>query len=364
MRVSSLVSSTTPADSSFSRRLIDWQRLCGRHQLPWQSTRDAYRVWLSEIMLQQTQVSTVIPYFARFLERFPTVDALAQAPVESVLENWSGLGYYARARNLHRCAQTVVEQYEGQFPQDPEALASLPGIGRSTAAAIAVFAFGVHAAILDGNVKRVLTRHFGIAGFPGAPAIERSLWALAESLLPDDGIEAYTQGLMDLGATLCVRSTPDCSACPLNASCRALAEGRVDELPEARPRKPLPERETTMWLLSDGENVLLEQRPATGIWGGLLSLPEQGDGRDARWQNAEALAACCGCRLLSQHAMPDLRHTFTHFRLLMHVSLCRVEALPPSGQLPELLRWRPWSTLASAALPAPVRKILEAAASR
>ncbi|SDG70136.1 A/G-specific adenine glycosylase [Propionivibrio dicarboxylicus] len=359
MSVSSPVSSTIPADPSFSRRLIDWQRRCGRHQLPWQSTRDAYRVWLSEIMLQQTQVSTVIPYFARFIERFPTVDALARVPVESVLENWSGLGYYARARNLHRCAQTVVERYDGQFPQDPEVLASLPGIGRSTAAAIAVFAFGVRAAILDGNVKRVFARHFGIAGFPGAPAIERSLWALAESLLPGDGIEAYTQGLMDLGATLCVRSTPDCAACPLNASCRALAQGRVDELPEARPRKPLPERETTMWLLSDGENVLLEQRPATGIWGGLLSLPEQ-DG----WNSAEALAARCGYRLVSQQALPDLRHTFTHFRLLMHVSFCCVEALPPSGRLPEPLLWRPWSALASAALPAPIRKILEAAASR
>ncbi|WP_319242021.1 A/G-specific adenine glycosylase [uncultured Propionivibrio sp.] len=362
MRISSPVSSAIPADPSFSRRLIDWQRRCGRHQLPWQSTRDAYRVWLSEIMLQQTQVSTVIPYFARFLERFSTVDALARAPVESVLENWSGLGYYARARNLHRCAQTVVEHYGGEFPQDPKALAALPGIGRSTAAAIAVFAFGVHAAILDGNVKRVLTRHFGIAGFPGAPAIERSLWALAESLLPEDGIEAYTQGLMDLGATLCTRSTPDCAACPLRTSCGALAEGRVDELPEARQRKPLPERETTMWLLSDGENVLLEQRPATGIWGGLLSLPEQGGG--SGWQGAEALAAACGCRLVSQEPLPALRHVFTHFRLLMHVSFCRVESLPQSGTLPEQLLWRPWSAMASSALPAPVRKILEATTSR
>lgn len=313
-------------------------------------------------MLQQTQVSTVIPYFARFLERFPTVEALARAPVEAVLENWSGLGYYARARNLHRCAQTVVGRYDGRFPSDPEALAGLPGIGRSTAAAIAVFAYGTRAAILDGNVKRVFARHFGIAGFPGAPAVERSFWTLAESLLPEDGIEAYTQGLMDLGATLCTRSNPDCRACPLSASCRALAQGRVDELPEARPRKPLPERETTMWLLSDGENVLLEQRPAAGIWGGLLSLPEQGDASEAR-QNAGALAARCGCRLVSTQALPVVRHTFTHFRLLMHVSYCRVESPSPSAKLPDNLRWRPWSSLASAALPAPVRKILETAAS-
>ena len=228
--------------SPFAKNLIVWQKQQGRHDLPWQGGRDAYRVWLSEIMLQQTQVTTVIPYYRRFLESFPEVTALAQAPLNTVLEHWAGLGYYARARNLHRCAQLVSDEYGGQFPQTPEALAGLPGIGRSTAAAIAVFAFGARAAILDGNVKRVLARCFGIEGFPGAAPVERSLWALAETLLPEQEIEAYTQGLMDLGASLCARNKPQCAVCPQQALCVACREGRQGELPLRRPTKVLPER--------------------------------------------------------------------------------------------------------------------------
>ncbi|HEX5675504.1 MAG TPA: A/G-specific adenine glycosylase, partial [Azonexus sp.] len=216
---------------TFAERLIAWQKIAGRHDLPWQQTRDPYRIWLSEIMLQQTQVGTVIPYFQRFLSRFPTVQALAEAPLESVIEHWAGLGYYARARNLHRCAREIVAVHAGKWPNSASQLSALPGIGRSTAAAIAAFAFGQRAAILDGNVKRVLCRQFAIEGFPGQSAVDRELWALAERLLPAADIESYTQGLMDLGATVCTRSRPRCEICPVSPDCQARLSGRQSALP-------------------------------------------------------------------------------------------------------------------------------------
>ncbi|HZX26470.1 MAG TPA: A/G-specific adenine glycosylase, partial [Telluria sp.] len=228
------------ADPEFSAAVIAWQRAHGRHTLPWQNTRDAYRVWLSEIMLQQTQVAAVLGYYARFLERFPDVFELARAPSEDVMAHWSGLGYYTRARNLHACAKRVVEEYGGVFPADPALLAQLPGIGRSTAAAIAAFSYGARAAILDGNVKRVFARVFGIDAYPGEKKVEDALWARAEALLPADGIESYTQGLMDLGATLCTRGTPACERCPLAQRCVALATGRTAELPVRKPKKAVP----------------------------------------------------------------------------------------------------------------------------
>ena len=224
-------------DGGFARRIIEWQRESGRHDLPWQSSRDPYAIWVSEIMLQQTQVATVVRYYQRFLARFPDIGALARADLDAVLQLWSGLGYYSRARNLHAAAQQLAFRHDGQFPRDPQAIASLPGVGRSTAAAIAALAFGVRGAILDGNVKRVLCRAFGIDADPGASATQRTLWALAEALLPVRDIEAYTQGLMDLGATVCVRSAPRCSLCPLRADCVAARLGRVDELPRARARR-------------------------------------------------------------------------------------------------------------------------------
>ena len=217
--------------AAFADRLIRWQEKHGRHDLPWQRTRDAYRIWLSEIMLQQTQVATVIPYYRRFLQRFPDIAALAAAPVEAVLEAWAGLGYYARARHLHRCAGVLVIEHAGRFPRDISQLAALPGIGRSTAAAIGVFAFGIRAAILDGNVKRVLARCFHVEG---PPPVERSLWQLSESLLPDTHLEGYTQGLMDLGATVCTRARPSCGDCPLQADCVARRHGRQADRPTAR----------------------------------------------------------------------------------------------------------------------------------
>ncbi len=342
---------------AFSARLIDWQRRHGRHDLPWQKTRDAYRIWLSEIMLQQTQVSTVVPYYNRFLDRFPTIDALALAPLDSVLELWAGLGYYARARNLHRCAQRVVAEHGGRFPEAAQAIAELPGIGRSTAAAISAFAYGQRAAILDGNVKRVLARCFGVEGFPGSAVTEKTLWSLAESLLPVRNIEAYTQGLMDLGSTLCVRRQPFCSACPMLEICVARRDGRQAELPVAKRRKSLPERETSVLVLSDGRRVLLERRPPSGIWGGLLALPE------CAVAEASAFARRHGCRVLATQALPALRHTFSHFHLTIQPLLCAVDAtvhLVAEGGW----QWLDYEDIEHAALPAPIRHLLRAVALR
>jgi A/G-specific adenine glycosylase len=336
---------------SFAGRLIRWQEKHGRHDLPWQQTRDPYRVWLSEIMLQQTQVATVISYYRRFLERFPDVAALAAAPVGAVLETWAGLGYYARARNLHRCAQAIVAGHAGWFPSDPLRLAGLPGIGRSTAAAIAVFAFGARAAILDGNVKRVLARCFGAEGFPGGAKIEKALWRIAESLLPPARIEAYTQGLMDLGATVCTRARPACGACPLRTGCVARKEGRQAELPTARPARTRPERETQILVLIDGRRVLVERRPPAGVWGGLLSLPEL-DGEDAG-----EFARRHGFRLRPARKLPAVRHAFTHFRLTLWPCAYRVEAA--TGQFDEPgWEWLSLDEIESAALPAPVLRLL------
>ena len=374
--------STLPAlpegAGSFAGRLIAWQKRHGRHDLPWQQRpggeRDPYRVWLSEIMLQQTQVATVIPYYRRFLERFPTLAALAAAPQGDVLEHWAGLGYYARARNLHRCAQTLLAEdagYGGNFPRQPERIAELPGIGRSTAAAIAVFGFGERAAILDGNVKRVFARCFGIEGFPGSQPVEKRMWAIAEALLPQTDVDAYTQGLMDLGATVCTRANPRCADCPMAAICVARDAARQDELPTPKPRKAVPERFTTALFLDDGESVLLERRPPTGIWGGLLAPPEVatgvGCGPDAQKiaAAAEALARRHGCRLLSVEALPPLTHAFTHFRLHLNPQRCRVERIASVAAEPgwEWIAWRDGTTtVASAALPAPIRKILASAA--
>ncbi len=349
--MSALSASGRAAAGAFSARLIDWQQAHGRHDLPWQNTRDAYCIWLSEIMLQQTQVTTVIAYYARFLERFPNVYELARAPVDAVLELWAGLGYYARARNLHRCAQVIVAEHGGNFPQDVAAIAQLPGIGRSTAAAIAAFAFGARAAILDGNVKRVLARCFAIDGYPGAAQTERQLWSLAESLLPARGIEAYTQGMMDLGATLCTRRQPFCGACPMHELCLARRAGRQAELPVAKPRKALPERATTVWLLTDGRRVLVERRPPTGIWGGLLSLPEGGA------DDPETFARRHGCRLLGTQTLPSLKHTFTHFRLNIQPLLCHVEV--STRQVCEVgWQWLDYAAIDSAALPTPIRFLL------
>ena len=332
--------------------LITWQACAGRHDLPWQQTRDPYRVWLSEIMLQQTQVSTVIPYYARFLASFPDVAALASAPMDDVLAHWAGLGYYARARNLHRCAQQIVAVHGGKFPKTALELAELPGIGRSTAAAIAAFCFGERAAILDGNVKRVLCRVFGIEGFPGATAVDRKLWQLAERLLPEAGIEAYTQGLMDLGATLCTRGMPNCPACPFAENCEARRSGRQRELPQPRPRASLPERSASFIFISDGQHLLLERRPPSGLWGGLL-VPPEGEIHTVLTRHA--------VMPLAIQELEPLKHSFTHFRLTLQPVLCRVEAWHPLAEPGR--EWLPIRQAADAGVPTPIRKLIKLAAS-
>ena len=342
-------------NKTFSSRIRDWQRSHGRHDLPWQNTRDPYRIWLSEVMLQQTQVGAASAYFTRFLERFPDLASLAAADLDDVMPYWAGLGYYSRARNLHACARAIARDHGGTFPADAITLASLPGIGRSTAAAIAVFAFGAHAAILDGNVKRVLCRHFAIEGFPGAGAVERRLWEIAEAELPKRGIEAYTQGLMDLGASVCARRLPRCESCPVASTCAARALDRVDEFPERRPKKALPRRRTSMLVMLRHSEVLLERRAPSGIWGGLWSLPEssaddlRGVRREARLRHA----------VLEARITPiaPIEHQFTHFGLTIEPWLVEVLRLAPHAAEAGST-WLPLADLDGAALPAPVAKLL------
>jgi A/G-specific adenine glycosylase len=304
-------------------------------------------------MLQQTQVATVIPYYQRFLAEMPDARSLAAAPIERVLELWSGLGYYRRAHLAHRAARAVVSEHDGRFPRDAATLVRLPGIGRSTAAAIAALASGERAAILDGNVKRVLARHEGIGGYPGDAKVQRRLWQCAEALLPVRDIATYTQALMDLGATLCLRSRPHCAACPVAGDCVARREKRTAELPAPRPRKPLPRRAVTVLLLERHGEVLLERRPATGVWSGLWSLPELEPGRD--------VAAHCrsrfGLKAAPRAPLPAIEHGFTHFRLTLHPQPCSVRDAGSRAEEPGLL-WLPLAEAAGAALPAPIKRLL------
>ncbi len=339
--------------SAFAARLVAWQKQHGRHGLPWQVS-DPYRVWLSEIMLQQTQVSTVLGYYARFLERFPDLATLATAPVEDVLAHWSGLGYYTRARNLHKAAQQVMAGFGGEFPARREAIETLPGIGRSTAAAIAAFAFGQRETILDGNVKRVLTRCFGIDGYPGDKKVEAQLWTLADSLLPaaDGDMVAYTQGLMDLGATVCSRSRPACGVCPMVDGCVAARDGRTAELPQRKPKKVQPQRETVMLIALHQGQVLLQRRPPSGIWGGLLSLPEF----ESTLAIADWLADNGDGELLP--VWPELLHVFTHFRLTITPQCVPLQSLAASHCAEDGHVWLPLARALDAGVPTPVRKLL------
>ena len=339
--------------SDFALRLIDWQRQYGRHDLPWQGSREPYRVWLSEIMLQQTQVVTVIPYYLRFVARFADLPSLARADLDEVLSYWSGLGYYSRARNLHAAAQRVMLDFNGQFPTELADIVSLPGIGRSTAAAIVVFCFGARAAILDGNVKRVLTRQFGVIGFPGQPSVAASLWQLAEALLPVTENSIYTQALMDLGATRCKRSRPNCGQCPVAASCVALATRQIAILPTPKAKKTIPQKTTCFVILHHAGRVWLKQRPLTGIWGGLWSFPELNVSDDV-------LGMCRDDWQLSVRAVrtgPSFRHVFTHFGLTITPYWVEVTELPllvaESGGW-----WVKPDEALTAGIPAPVRKLL------
>ncbi len=369
---------------TFAEKVIDWQRERGRHGLPWQQSRDPYRVWLSEIMLQQTQVATVIPYYTRFLSRFPTLAALAEADQAQVMPYWAGLGYYARARNLHRCAQTIAKDWDGHFPENADDIASLPGIGPSTANAIAAFSFNARRPILDGNVKRVFCRYYGIEGDVQKKPTENRLWELAWQHLQDapDHLDmaAYTQGLMDLGATVCTRGKPACDTCPLAGDCVARREGRQAELPSPRVRKAVPQRTVCVLILEHKARVLMYRREDKGIWGGLLTLPEFAD----RNACASYLQAAMEPDVTVQ-SLAAFEHVFTHFRL--HIQPVVVHA----GKLPERLpdpesgvtrrasgsksgvtaqladsssgvqkrwQWIPVAMLGEAALPAPLRTLL------
>ena len=327
----------------FAQKLVLWQRRHGRHGLPWQGTRDPYRIWLSEIMLQQTQVAAVIPYYERFLARFPDFAALAGASEDEVLQLWSGLGYYARGRNLLRAAREVVKA--GKFPDTFEEILALPGVGPSTAAAIAAFAFGRRAAILDGNVKRVLARCFGIEG-------EKPQWALAEKLLPARGVENYTQALMDLGATVCTRTHPACDRCPVARDCVARRDGRIEELPAARKRKPLPLKRSTWIVLLHQGSVLLERRPSVGLWGGLWVFPELVSGLPEVF-----CRKVLGCEVKQSQRLPEIEHGFTHFKLRVQPFRCTVRKILPRAEAPGRI-WLDMDDAIRAAVPAPVKKLL------
>ncbi|MCP5357109.1 MAG: A/G-specific adenine glycosylase [Pseudomonadales bacterium] len=324
--------------ASFASRVLSWFAHSGRHHLPWQEDPTPYRVWISEIMLQQTQVATVIPYFQRFMQHYPTVDRLAEADIDEVLHLWTGLGYYARARNLHCCAQIVHKQYQGAFPRTVEALSELPGIGRSTAGAILSLGCDVRAPILDGNVKRVLCRHHAVEGWPDAPKTLKQLWVLAETLTPEREFGAYTQAMMDLGATVCTRSKPDCQQCPLAQDCKACQQGRQTELPHRKPARSKPQRSLYMLMACSplGE-VLLEQRPATGIWGGLWSFRE--------FQEFSALEAFCqeklGAKNPETQTWPVLKHSFSHFDLSITPVLVEVDTAASGVMEPSSALWYP-----------------------
>lgn len=337
----------------FADRLLQWFEVHGRHDLPWQHPREPYRVWLSEIMLQQTQVTTVIPYFQRFLQRFPDLQALAAAPLDDVLAHWAGLGYYARARNLHRCAQLLVEQHGGVWPREIAAIAALPGIGRSTAGAILAQAFGDRHAILDGNVRRVLARHAAIAGWPGAPAVQKQLWREAEARLPATRLADYTQALMDLGAGVCSARAPKCLLCPVSEDCMARIHHRIAEFPAPKPARERPQRQSRMLIIRDAAGrLLLERRAPVGLWGGLWCTPLLGDGDPdtAAWLQSQQL------RVLSHDALPAFSHAFTHFDLQLQPQ--QIEVLQGDVLGESRWQWIDAEQLARLGLPAPIRRML------
>lgn len=316
------------AIARFAPALLAWFDRCGRKHLPWQQHTTPYRVWVSEIMLQQTQVATVIPYYTRFMARFPDVRALADAPIDAVLHLWTGLGYYARARNLHRAAQIIVTQYAGEFPDTLDAVQGLPGIGRSTAGAILALSRSQRHPILDGNVKRVLTRCFGIAGFPGQQNVERELWTIAEACTPQERVGSHTQAIMDLGATLCVRSRPLCPTCPLGEFCVARRENLQSVLPTRKPKKVRPQRTAYAVLAMRGDGaVLLERRPPAGIWGGLWTFPQFEDHAAAlSWMQMQKMDHQPPHQESreNRYRLAPYSHSFTHFDLTLHPIVVRV----------------------------------------
>jgi len=339
--------------ADFAARLLAWFDRCGRKDLPWQ-VDDPYRVWVSEIMLQQTQVQTVIPYYRRFMQRFPDVGALADAGLDAVLEHWSGLGYYARARNLHRAAGIIRNEYGGRLPNDFDTIRALPGVGRSTAGAILALAFGERQPILDGNAKRVLARHRAIGGWPGVTAVANALWAAAEAATPGQRVADYTQAIMDLGATVCTRSRPRCDDCPLREDCAARNAGTIADYPGRKPKKTRPLRQTTMVLAVSGDAVYLERRPPAGIWGGLWSLPEVGDRRVLEW-----------CRSTLDEPGGEvvnwtpLRHSFSHYDLDILPVVVHIDAASRKVADDGDATWHRLGAPPPGGLAAPVQKLID-----
>lgn len=348
---------------TLANAIIAWQKVHGRHDLPWQNTTDPYAIWVSEIMLQQTQVAAVIGYYGNFMQRFPSISTLAEASEEEVLQYWSGLGYYSRARNLHSAALKIVDHFNGKFPKAFEDILSLPGIGRSTAAAISTFAFNQPMPILDGNVKRVFARYFLIEGWPSLPKIEKSMWEIAVRENPTGSDQAanaiaYTQGLMDLGATVCTRSRPTCEVCPFQPTCGAFAQQRVKDLPTPKPKKAIPQKHTTMLVLLNCGEVMLEKRPSKGIWGGLWSMPEIG----MEEIGAEVALSRFGLSTEAQEPLAIVQHAFSHYKLdITPQPLVVTKQNLNNEKCASNTRthcWLPIEDAIGAAIPTPVRNIL------
>ncbi len=334
-------------------KLLPWYKHHGRKDLPWQKSRDAYGVWVSEIMLQQTQVATVIPYYQRFMAKFPTIETLGQAQVDDVLSLWSGLGYYARARNLHKAAQIMVEKHNGYFPTDFDDVIALPGIGRSTAGAILAFSADQQWPILDGNVKRVLCRFYAIEGYPGRREVENRLWQIAEKNTPQKHVADYTQAIMDLGATVCVRKKPNCEVCPLKADCQARTLGIEQQLPTPKPKKLLPTREISMLLILNSKNqILLQRRPPAGIWGGLWSLPECQPNDDIKDYCKNSLSIT----VKSKNKLDLLKHSFSHYHLNIYPQVIQVARVTTLKE--DSLAWFEFEQINQLGLPKPVKSLI------
>jgi A/G-specific adenine glycosylase len=345
-------------NSSFSKRVLSWFDKHGRKDLPWQQDPSAYSVWVSEIMLQQTQVKTVIPYFQRFMHSFPDVLSLANAEQDEVLHHWTGLGYYARARNLHKAAQQIRDQFSGEFPQDVTQVMSLPGIGRSTAGAVLSLACNQHHSILDGNVKRVLARYFAVDGWTGSKQVEQQLWQYADSLTPTQRGDAYTQAMMDMGATLCTRSKPKCDVCPLQSDCLAYAQGRQGELPGKKPKINIPSKSTIMLLPMWQQQILIYKRPPVGLWGGLWGFYEASSLQDVAEQ-----AAILGFSECQSQALEPFRHTFSHFHLDIQPVILHLADAPQSSVQETQQLWYDLQNPANVGLAAPTKKLFSTIAS-
>lgn len=341
----------------FSSRILAWFDLHGRKDLPWQHNKTPYSVWISEIMLQQTQVTTVIPYFQKFMARFPNVRSLAEAPADDVLHHWTGLGYYARARNLHKAAKTIVDQYDGEFPASIEDVVSLPGIGRSTAGAVLSLASGQNHAILDGNVKRVLARFHAIEGWAGNKKVETAMWQHAIENTPAERVADYNQAMMDMGATLCTRSKPHCELCPVRSDCAARLQQRIAEFPGKKPKKTIPVKRTVMLLPVWQNQVLMYQRPPTGIWGGLWSFVEA-----QAVENISEVTLPLGLNEYEILELAPFRHTFSHFHLDIQPVVLKLKEAPV-GQVQEVgNQWVDYLSVPNLGLSAPATKLLNALA--